>query len=135
MPLLPAVYYRGAQAALIVFDICSKESFDAAKSWIKELQRRADPSIVMALVGNKSDLAFRRQVDPEEALGLAKELNMLYLETSAKNASNVQRLFVEVAKRVPRLQTGEGGRAGVNLAPAGGPVPAAGGAGGSGGCC
>lgn len=59
------MYYRGAQAAIIVYDITSQESFARAKSWVKELQRHAGPDIVIALAGNKADLADKRIVDYE----------------------------------------------------------------------
>ena len=47
------MYYRGAAAAVVVFDVLSRESFDGAKSWVRELQRRGDPNVVIALAGNK----------------------------------------------------------------------------------
>lgn len=50
---LAPMYYRGAQAALIVYDITSKESFLKAQNWVRELQRQANANIVIALVGNK----------------------------------------------------------------------------------
>ena len=56
------MYYRGAQAAIVVFDITSTESFDKAKVWVNELQRQGSPNIIIALAGNKSDLAQKRTV-------------------------------------------------------------------------
>ena len=56
------MYYRGAQAAIVVFDITSTESFDKAKVWVSELQRQGSPNIIIALAGNKSDLAQKRTV-------------------------------------------------------------------------
>ncbi|KAI8322252.1 ras-domain-containing protein [Martensiomyces pterosporus] len=53
---LAPMYYRNAQAAVVVYDITRESSLDRAKSWIKELQRQANPNIVIALVGNKLDL-------------------------------------------------------------------------------
>lgn len=54
--------YRNANCAVVVYDLTSSTSLDKAKSWIRELQRQADSSIVIALAGNKADLAERRQV-------------------------------------------------------------------------
>ena len=51
---------RGAQAAIVVYDITNPDTFERAKSWVKELQRQARADIVIALAGNKSDLANRR---------------------------------------------------------------------------
>jgi GTPase SAR1 family protein len=59
---LAPMYYRGAAAAIVVYDVTNKDSFNGAKSWVKELQRRGDPNVVIALAGNKADLEGRRQV-------------------------------------------------------------------------
>src|SRR5215470_7748930 len=50
------MYYRNAQAAVVVYDITKAATLDKAKSWVKELQRQANPNIVIALAGNKVDL-------------------------------------------------------------------------------
>jgi GTPase SAR1 family protein len=60
------MYYRGAAAAIVVYDITNKDSFNGAKSWVKELQRRGDPNVVIALAGNKSDLEHKRAVRTRE---------------------------------------------------------------------
>jgi len=96
------MYYRQAQAGLIVYDITSRDSFDGAKSWVKELQRKGERDTVLALVGNKTDLKDKRKVDPDEASEFARENNMLFFEASAKDATNVEKIFQEVAKKVPR---------------------------------
>lgn len=56
---LAPMYYRNAQAAVVVYDITKAASLDKAKSWVKELQRQANPNIVIALAGNKLDLVER----------------------------------------------------------------------------
>lgn len=99
---LAPMYYRGASAAVIVYDITNPDSFTGAKSWVKELQRRGDPNVVIALAGNKADLESRRKVEFEEANAYAEENGILHLETSAKNANNVKALFVEIAKKLPK---------------------------------
>ena len=57
------MYYRGAQAAIVVYDITNEESIARAKNQVTELQRQAFPNIVIALSGNKADLANKRAVD------------------------------------------------------------------------
>lgn len=99
------MYYRGASAAIVVYDITNQDSFNGAKSWVKELQRRGDPNVVIALAGNKADLESRRKVEFEEANAYAEENGILHLETSAKNANNVKSLFVEIAKKLPKTST------------------------------
>lgn len=53
---LKPMYYRNAQAAVVVYDVTKATSLEKAKSWVKELQRQANPNIVIALAGNKVDL-------------------------------------------------------------------------------
>jgi len=99
---LAPMYYRGAAAAIVVYDITDPDSFAGAKSWVKELQRRGDPNVIIALAGNKADLESRRKVSLEEAENYALENQILHLVTSAKDGSNVKSLFVEIAKKLPK---------------------------------
>ena len=62
---LAPMYYRGAQAAIVVYDITNQDTFSRAKTWVKELQRQASPNIVIALAGNKADLSSKRMVEYE----------------------------------------------------------------------
>ncbi|KAI5075562.1 hypothetical protein GOP47_0009638 [Adiantum capillus-veneris] len=101
---LAPMYYRGAAAAIIVFDITNNDSFVRAKKWVQELQRQGNENLVMALAGNKSDLASKRKVETEEAQTYAEENGLFYLETSAKSAQNVNELFYEIARRLPKAQ-------------------------------
>lgn len=67
-------YYRGAAAAIVVYDITSAESFARAKNWVRELQRAGNANIVIALAGNKYDLqSTKRKVEFEEAKAYAEE--------------------------------------------------------------
>ncbi|OXA64589.1 ras-related protein Rab-5B [Folsomia candida] len=99
---LAPMYYRGAQAAIVVYDITNQETFARAKTWVKELQRQASPNIVIALAGNKSDLAAKRMVDHDEAYAYADENGLLFMETSAKTAMNVTDIFLAIAKKLPK---------------------------------
>jgi len=101
---LAPMYYRGAQAAIVVFDITSSESFEKAKSWVSELQRQGSPNIVIALAGNKCDLANKRAVQSIVAQSYADDNGCLFMETSAKTNANVTELFVAIAKKLPKTQ-------------------------------
>lgn len=90
------MYYRNANCAVVVYDITQSASLEKARSWIRELQRQADPSIVIALCGNKSDLAARRQVTEEEAKKYADEEGLMWAETSAKTGEGVNEIFTAI---------------------------------------
>lgn len=99
---LAPMYYRGAAAAIVVYDITNRQSFVRAKSWVKELQRQGNPNIVIALAGNKLDLAESRQVEIEEAKSYADDNQIQFLETSAKSNHNVSEIFKNIAHTLPK---------------------------------
>lgn len=73
-----------------------QDTFMRATTWVKELQRQASPSIVIALAGNKADLGNKRVVEFEEAQAYADENGLLFMETSAKTAMNVNDIFLAI---------------------------------------
>jgi len=98
---LAPMYYRGAAAAIIVYDITSQESFARAKNWVGELQRSGDAAVIIALAGNKYDLADRRVVEEADARAFAEEKGLMFMETSAKANKNVNELFLAIARKLP----------------------------------
>lgn len=99
---LAPMYYRGAAAALVVYDITSHESFLGAKTWIEELQRQGSADIVIGLSGNKCDLESKREVSRTEAESYAQENGCIFFETSAKSGENVQQMFQQIATKLPK---------------------------------
>jgi len=100
------MYYRGAQAGLIVYDITAYESLRDAKMWVKELREANGADMVIGLIGNKVDLETenKRQVDTREASEYAEENGLIFMETSAKRGDNVTEIFMNVAKQVATKQ-------------------------------
>lgn len=74
-----------------VYDITDRDSFENVKLWLTEIDRYACENVNKLLVGNKSDLESKRQVDFDEAKAFADERGIPFLETSAKNATNVEK--------------------------------------------
>lgn len=95
-------YYRGASACLIMFALNEKSSFESIPDWLAEFRKHIpQPSVPIALAGNKKDLVDQRQVTPEEAHSLAKAKDMSYYETSAKlGGSEIEEIFVGLTRRV-----------------------------------
>lgn len=94
---LAPMYYRGAAAAIIVFDVTSRDSFVQVSGWIEEVFDTVE-NIVVAVVGNKIDLDANRVVSMEEGMKLAQENGLIYCETSAKTGAGLDFLFQKVMK-------------------------------------
>nr|MDO8085947.1 Rab family GTPase [Candidatus Sigynarchaeum springense] len=89
-------YFNNTSAGILVFDVTRKETFKHVKTWMEEFKIVRKP-IPIVLVGNKIDLEGAREVSKGEGEELAKELNLSYIETSAKEGSNVEEVFEMLA--------------------------------------
>ncbi|GAB0194812.1 ras-related protein Rab-6A-like [Grus japonensis] len=86
--LIPS-YIRDSTIAVVVYDITNLNSFQQTSKWIDDVRTERGSDVIIMLVGNKTDLADKRQVSIEEGERKAQELNMMYIETSAKAGYNV----------------------------------------------
>lgn len=102
--LIPS-YIRDSSVAVIVFDVTNKESFENTGKWIDEVRQERGDDVIVAMVGNKTDLAEKRKVTREEAEERAKKLKVIYVETSAKAGLNVKSLFRTLAQELPGSDT------------------------------
>lgn len=93
-------YYRGAHGIIVVYDITDIESFNNVKLWLHEIDRYASEHVNKLLIGNKSDLTTKRAVTYEQGKEFADSLGIEFLETSAKNATNVEKAFLAMSSQI-----------------------------------
>nr|CAG8445645.1 10700_t:CDS:2 [Entrophospora candida]CAG8448261.1 910_t:CDS:2 [Entrophospora candida] len=92
-------YYRGAHGIIVVYDVTDPDTFTNVKQWLQEIDRYACEGVNKLLVGNKNDLANKKAVEYSVAK-FADQLSIPFLETSAKNATNVEQAFLTMAKQI-----------------------------------
>ncbi|XP_059480916.1 ras-related protein Rab-37-like isoform X1 [Neocloeon triangulifer] len=92
-------YYRDAHALLLLYDVTNKTSFDNIRAWLGEIREYAQDDVVILLLGNKADCE-NRKIRREEGERLAREYNVIFLETSAKSGLNVDLAFTAVAREL-----------------------------------
>lgn len=97
------MYYRNANAALLVFDLTNYDSFISVKSWVSELKRNIEEAIILIVVGNKSDRIKERKIDSEEGRTYATSIGASYHETSALFGEGIESVFQTTASEMLRL--------------------------------
>jgi small GTP-binding protein len=93
-------YYRGVHGIIISYDITNKQSFVNIDRCMRNVKDFVSDNAVKILIGTKSDLEEKRKVSKKELEDLANELDMKYIETSAKDNKNVDELFIIICKEI-----------------------------------
>mmetsp|Transcript_12018 Transcript_12018/g.48381 ORF Transcript_12018/g.48381 Transcript_12018/m.48381 type:complete len:208 (+) Transcript_12018:357-980(+) len=101
---ITSAYYRGADGIIMVYDVTSQESFEHVADWLTEVNRYASDGTCKLLVGNKADMEDDKAVTTETAKAYADSLGIEFLETSAKNATNVEEAFLTMAAELIKLR-------------------------------
>ncbi|EGN95592.1 hypothetical protein SERLA73DRAFT_186692 [Serpula lacrymans var. lacrymans S7.3] len=101
--LIPS-YIRDSSVAIVVFDITNRQSFLSTSKWIDDVRSERGNDVIIVLVGNKADLSDKRQVTLEEATAKSTQLNIMFMETSAKAGHNVKGLFKKIAMSLPGME-------------------------------
>ena len=97
---LTTMYYKEANAAILVYDITVLKSFEEIQNyWVNQVKESAPNDIIIAICGNKSDLIEEEKVDEEKAREFAEQIGALFFLTSAKNATGINDLFIQFAKK------------------------------------
>ncbi|CAH9058839.1 unnamed protein product [Cuscuta europaea] len=99
---ITSAYYRGALGALLVYDVTKPTTFENVSRWLKELRDHADSNIVITLIGNKADLAHLRAVTTEDSQSYAEKEGLSFIETSALEATNVEKAFHTILSEIYR---------------------------------
>jgi len=105
--LIPS-YIRDSSVAIVVFDITNRQSFLSTTKWIDDVRSERGNDVLIVLVGNKADLSDKRQVTVEEATTKSTQMNIMFMETSAKAGHNVKSLFKKIAMSLPGMDSKEG---------------------------
>mmetsp|Transcript_25147 Transcript_25147/g.63808 ORF Transcript_25147/g.63808 Transcript_25147/m.63808 type:complete len:212 (-) Transcript_25147:559-1194(-) len=102
--LIPS-YIRDSSVAVVVYDCTNRQSFLNTARWIQEVRTERGSDVIIFLVGNKTDLVDKRQVSIEEGDAKARELNVNFIETSAKAGLNIKALFRKIAAALPGMES------------------------------
>ena len=97
---IAASYYRGAHGIVVAYDVTDRKSFENVRMWMQEIEKYVQGDVSRLLVGNKSDLSSKRCITHDEGKYLADELGVQFLETSAKDNSNVVETFSSLCRDI-----------------------------------
>ncbi|XP_071729036.1 ras-related protein Rab2BV-like [Rutidosis leptorrhynchoides] len=100
---ITSAYYRGAIGVLLIYDITKAQSFENVHRWLRELMDHADSNIVIMLAGNKADLSHNRAVKESDGQRLAEQEGLVFLETSALEAFNVEKAFQMILVNIYKI--------------------------------
>ena len=104
--LIPS-YIRDSTVAVVVYDITNTNSFRQTSKWMDVVRRERGSDVIIVLVGNKTDLSDKRQVAIDKGERKARELNVMFIESSAKSGYNIKQLFRQVAAALPGMESPE----------------------------
>ena len=95
-------YYKASAVAMVVYDITKEETFEHIQAWLKDCKELAPRTVLLVLIGNKSDLEDQRVITKERGEYLAKENNMMFFETSALNGNGIEEAFKKSIEAVDK---------------------------------
>jgi small GTP-binding protein len=97
---LTKMFYKDANAAIMVYDITRKDSFEELKNyWSEQIKESSPEGIILVIAANKSDLFEHEAIDESIAREFAEQIGAFYIATSAKNSDGINNLFEEIAKK------------------------------------
>jgi len=105
--LIPS-YIRDSSVAVVVYDVTNAKTFEQTRKWVDDVRSERGNDVIIVLVGNKTDLADKRQVTEQQGVDEAKKNGLMFIETSAKVGHNVKLLFKRIAQALPGMDEAGG---------------------------
>ncbi|CAO3594581.1 unnamed protein product [Absidia cylindrospora] len=99
---ITTAYYRGAMGILLVYDVTDERSFANVRNWFSNIEQHANEGVNKILIGNKCDMEEKRVVTKEQGEALASELDIQFMETSAKANIGVEEAFFDLARDIKK---------------------------------
>ena len=97
---LTKMFYKDANAAVLVYDITRKDSFEELQNyWAEQIKESSPSNIILAVAANKSDLFNKEAVDEDQARKFAESLGAIYASTTATTVESINDLFIQIAKK------------------------------------
>lgn len=97
---ITTAYYRGAMGIMLVYDVSNMRSFESMINWIRNIEMHATQDVELMILGNKCDVADKRQVTREKGEQLALQHGVKFMETSAKANINIEEAFFTLARDI-----------------------------------
>jgi len=103
-------YYRGAHGIIVVYDVTDQQTFNNVKQWLQEIERYASDNVIKLICGNKVDLSANKLVDQATAQEMADQMGVKFMETSAKDGTNIEAAIKMLAEMIydSRTKTDDG---------------------------
>ena len=97
---LTKMFYKDANAAVLVYDITRKDSFEELQTyWTEQIKESSPSNIILAIAANKSDLINKEAVDEDQARNFAQSLGAIFASTTATTVESINDLFIQIAKK------------------------------------
>lgn len=98
--LMHKSYFRGAEGAIVVFDLTRKKTLDNLDGWMNKINEYIGRDIPTVILGNKKDLKVAIEVKQEHIKKIIEGRKTNYLETSAKTGENVEETFNMITNKI-----------------------------------
>ena len=96
-------YYKGANGIILIYDVTNKQTYDNVSNWISQIQEEVSKDVIIYIAGNKIDMEEERKVKTEEGQKIADEHGFPFVETSAKDGTNINETFENLVEKIDTI--------------------------------